>query len=89
MAVGAIVSAINSTKCDACNEVTANSPYSLPRSWMRIQLHGGSGVWAVGEEKHACSKACAARVFYKLADACGGIPATAGRPLLETGRPYR
>lgn len=84
------MSEISSTKCDVCGEVTSHNPYNLPASWVSVEVKGGgASPWSVREMAHACSKECAARLFYKLADESGGIPAAADRPLLKTGRPYR
>lgn len=88
MALGAIVSASTVTKCDVCEKVTGGNAFRPPVPWVAIEIRGGD-VWASTETHHACSKECAARLFYRLADKSGGIPATADRRALETGHPFR
>lgn len=77
------MSTVETTKCDACGASIEKSSYSLPYPWVRIQVRQGTE-----KEHHACSSPCAARVFYKLADAHGGIRPT-GDADPKTGQPYR
>lgn len=84
------MSEISSTKCDVCGAVTSHNRFNLPASWVSVEVKGGgASPWLTREVAHACTKECAARLFYKLTDESGGIPATGDRPRLETGRPYR
>jgi len=88
VALGAIVSDVSLMQCDMCTKThPTTGRYSMPVAWVQVEVWGG-GVWATGSTMHACSKECAARLFHKLCNESGGVPAT-DRPLLETGRPYR
>lgn len=76
-------------KCDVCEATRpAANRYNLPPGWVQIEVVGG-GMWVAGDTMHACSKACAARLFYKLADESGGMPARDGNVNPKTGQPYR
>lgn len=90
MALGAIVSASELTICDVCGKQEPGSAYRPRPPWVAVEVRG-SGVWASTQTHHACSKECTARLFYKLADLSGGIPAAnVGKSIdPKTGQPYR